>query len=242
MHQPLVCLLLNKGDEAGVRLFRSLQNEGVTTLKMISAEELVYASRVNAGVKDGKAYFDIQLQNGLVLNNKNVKACLNRVSFLPLEHAERFQPEDRQYVSQELTAIFTFLFSCMPNQLFNSATGMGLSGRSRGRLQWLELARLAGFETINFNFGRNSFNDLTSLPTPSDTAILYFNGKCYGPVLPVDLLLEDLCTQLGLLSEERVLEIYIRTINGRWAFVGANTLPAFNSVYANFLPDLKMLL
>ena len=110
----MVCVLLNRDDVPGLWLFRSLQSTGRKDLKLISAEELVYAPSFQCGFQNGKAFFSLSLPNGFVFSNQTVSAVINRIQTLPLQHVQWFKTEDQEYVKTELTATFVFLFSILP--------------------------------------------------------------------------------------------------------------------------------
>lgn len=167
----MVCILLNKDDPSGLWLSRSLQQTGRKDIKLVSAEELVYAPYFCCGFQNGKVFFDIRLANGFVFSNDTVSTVLNRIYYLPLQHIQQFKQEDRPYVESELTATFTFLFSILPGQIFNETTGQGFCGKRRSGLEWMQLAQKAGFEK---------------------TALLYQNKELQTDSIPNEGILQSL--------------------------------------------------
>jgi len=237
-----ICLLLNTNDQPGVWLFNRLRKSLGADIIMVSVDELIHASRFCCGLKNGKPFFSILLQRGLELNEHNFKAFLNRVQYLPLKHIQQFKKEDQAYVSQELGAVFTFLFSIMPNQLFNKSTGTGLNGRQRSQLEWLVLASKAGFDTpeLLYEHQRFQYHDFSRHST-TDT-VLFFNNRCFGKNMNEHSLLWKHCEQFGRLSGEKILELYVREVDHSFQFLGANLIPTFNGAGDDFLHELKTLL
>lgn len=238
----LVCLLLNTDDEAGLRLLGALKKAGVKDIQLVTAEELIYAPRFCCGIKNGAPFFSIGLHNGQELNGENVAAVLNRIRYLPLQNAQQFRAEDRAYVVQELPAIFTFLFSILPGQLFNKSNGNSLNGRCRSALEWQLLAGNAGFDTGALWFEQHELKQL-GLQTGSPVkAVLFFNGKCFGNGITQDAVLYQQCLALGKASGEKILEIYVQELNEGNRFLGANLVPSFQGAGADFIHELKTLL
>lgn len=237
-----ICLVLNTDDAPGIWLFNRLQETVGINILMVSVDELIHASRFSCGYKNGKPFFSILLQRGLELTHDNIQTFLNRVQYLPVKHLVRFKNEDQGYVNQELSAVFTFLFSIMPNGLFNHSTGMGLNGRQRSQLEWLLLARKAGFDTIEVLYEHQQLQ-YGGLGAHSNViTVLVFNNKCFGQNLPGDSRLTKYSEALRILSEEEILELYVREVDERFVFLGAALIPTFKSGGDEFLEELKTLL
>jgi hypothetical protein len=209
---------------------------------MVSVDELIYASRFSCGLKNGKPFFSILLQRGIELTHENTRSFLNRVQFLPLKHIEGFKREDQGYVNQELSAVYTFLFSIMPGRVFNRSTGMGLNGRQRSQLDWMVLASKAGFDTIEVLYEHKHFQTGDLSTAPNAISVLVFNNRCFGNNLPKNLLLVKCCNALLTLSEEQILQVYVREVDDRFQFLGVTLIPKFTEVGEDFLHELINLL
>ncbi len=235
----MICILLNKDDQPGLWLSRLLLQSGRKDIKLISAEELVYAPYFCCGFQNGKAFFDIRLHNGFVFTNDTVFTVINRIHYLPLQHVLQFKQEDRLYVEAELTATFTFLFSILPGQIFNKITGQGFCGKWRSELEWMLLAQKAGFEkSILLYQNKELYNQPVSTEGMIES-ILFFNNKCYGSIKENYGKAEEYCLMLGQLSGERILEIYFRIIDSKVFFVDAKTIPSFHNAGVDFINDLN---
>ena len=143
----MVCILLNSDDASGKWLAHSLKQVSDKPIKMISAEELVYAQDFTCGFRNGQAFFSITLHSGFCFRCDTTNTVINRINYLNLQHLSQFKEEDRDYVRSELQAIFTFLFDALPNNLFNQSSGRGLCGALRSATEWKLLAIKAGFNT-----------------------------------------------------------------------------------------------
>jgi hypothetical protein len=233
----MVCILLNKDDQRGLWLSRLLQQTGRKDIKLISAEELVYAPDFSCGFKNGKAFFNITLPNKFVFSNDTVSKIINRIQYLPLQHLQQFKEEDRLYVEAEFTATFTFLFSILPGNIFNQTTGMGFCGRRRSQLEWLLLAQKAGFEKTELLY-QNKELYTEPVSTKSEIkSILFFNNKYYGSEDNNEA--GELCMKLGQLSGEKILEIYFNATDNKLFFVEAKTTPSFQNADIDFITDLN---
>lgn len=236
-----VCLLLNTDDAPGIWLFNRLKQALGAGILMISVDELIHASCFSCGYKNGKPFFSILLQSGLELTHDNIDTSLNRVQYLPVEHVMRFKQEDQGYVNEELNAVFTFLFSIFPNGLFNQSTGMGLNGRQRSQLEWMQLAVKAGFDTVELLYEHQQFQWADLGVDSSMVTMLVFNNKCFGN-FPAASSLTEYGRALCKLSGEKILELYVREVDNRFVFLGAALIPTFHGAGDDFLDELKALL
>jgi hypothetical protein len=224
----MICILLNTDDVAGIRLSRLLQRVMSKQVKLISADELVYASSFNCGFNNEKAFYSVQLHNNFLFSNQTVTAVINRIEYLPKAHLQQFILQDKAYVAQELDAVFVFLFSLLPN-IFNKPTVQGFCGKRLSQMQWLQLAYKSGFRTQPFYYESKI---LQAVPPPN-------NGKCYG--LSNDLqytAAKNCCQKLGKLSEETILQIWFWLQNGQPYFAHAHTQPDFENISEEFINDV----
>lgn len=237
----MTCVLLNRDDTPGLWLFRSLQTAGRKDLRLISAEELAYAPSFGCGFRNGKAFFSILLQSGFEFSNETVSAVINRIQVLPMQQAQRFKEEDREYVQTELTAVWVFLFSILPNVVFNATTPAGFCGRIRSPIEWTLLARQSGFETQEIVYEHQTLQHFPGTRTPSFT-ILYFHQKCYAPAFLRHPLAVECSLLLGKLSGEKILEITLGITGNKPFFIAASTHPSFQNIGNDFIADLNLLL
>lgn len=235
-------MLLNTDDAPGIWLFNRLQERIGNGIIMVSVDELLHASRFCCGFKNGKPFFSILLQRGLELTDDNCHRFLNRVRYLPFNHIGKYKTEDQSYVTQELGAIYTFLLAIMPHGLFNNATGAGLNGRQRSHLEWMVLANKAGLDTIELLYEHKAFHYKEFGYDSNTITILVFNDKCFGKNISEYSLLQKSCKRLAMLSEEKIIELYVRKAEDRFEFLGANLMPTFHGAGEDFLSELKTLL
>ena len=237
----MVCVLLNNNDAPGLWLSRSLQKLGRKNIKLISAEELVYAPSFRCGFQNGKAFFNLQLHSGFVFSNQTVTSVINRIQQLPLQHIQSFIMEDREYASTELNAVFVFLFSILPNNIFNATTVRGFSGKRRSLLEWTMLAQQSGFKTTEIIYQNDQLQNSIDAEN-SLQSILVFNEKCYGDGRNNFPQAAACCVSLGKLCNEKILEIWFYDEDGNTLFVSAGTQPSFKNVTPDFINDVNKLL
>ncbi|WP_336514166.1 hypothetical protein [Pollutibacter soli] len=211
-------------------------------IKLISAEELVYAPVFDCGYQNGKAFFSVELASGFVLSDQNVTATINRISHLPLQHVERFKTEDREYVSAELISNFAFLFSILPHIVFNNTSPSGFCGRVRSDIEWLLLAKKAGFETSAFVYENKITDKLSPVKNDALKNLLYFNGRCYGDNAVLSSSAVTICKEFGEISAENIIEIWFYEDEKRLHFHSATVHPSFHNAGTEFIDDLNSLL
>ena len=238
----MICILLNSDDNSGLWLARCLQQVSAQTIKLISAEELMYAPSFNCGFRNGQAFFKIKLQNGFDFNNENISAIINRIAYLPLQHLQQFKPDDRNYVQAELTAIFTFLLSSFPNSLFNTASGRGLCGAERSVLEWKILAKKAGFSIDEMLYQEKEMHIHQSADGATIFVVVVLNDNCYLQKNHLPGVIRTACLNFLKLSGEKILEIYCQLINDKPHFLSVAIRPSFKNINQNFIEDLNKLL
>lgn len=237
----MICILLNKEDVAGLKLSRLLQKAGRTDIKLIAAEELVYAPSFSCGIRNGKAFFSLQLTDGFVFSNETVSAVINRIQRLPSGHIQRFAAADRDYVKAELDAIFVFLFSILPNSIFNKSTPAGFCGRHRSAAEWQLLAGQSGFATGEMLYQHKQLQT-SAVPAGKIKTLLSFRGGCYGSAAVDHTAAAQCCTKLGQLAGENILEIKFWEDDGQLVFASAATQPSFENLDADFINAINSLL
>jgi hypothetical protein len=238
----MICFLLNREDLAGRWLFRSLKTAGRKDIKLIFAEELVYAPTFNCGFQRGKAFFSLVLNDGFVFSDNTVGTVINRINHIPTEHVARFKSEDRDYVLSELSASFVFLFSILPNIVFNKTTPAGFCGRKRSQLEWMKLAKKAGFEIDPLLFQNKKFEDSGRVNDKNPCSVLYFKNKCYEIERERNPLINESVQMLGELSGENILEVWFNRENEKLHFLKVSTQPSFRQIGNDFIEDLNKLL
>ena len=238
----MVCVLLNNDDAPALWLSRSLQHSGRKNIQLISAEELVYAPFFRCGFQNGRAFFYLQLQSGFIFSNQTVSSVINRIQQLPLQHIQSFKMNDREYASTELNAVFVFLFSLFPNNIFNETTVRGFCGKRRSLLEWTILAQQSGFKTTEIIYQNNQLQNFINVENNTLQCILVFNEKCYGRVTNNFPQAAGCCLSLGKLCNEKILEIWFYEQDEEIFFVSALTQPSFKNVTPDFINDINNLL
>jgi hypothetical protein len=237
----MICILINKEDFSGVKLSRLLLNAGRRDIKLISAEELVYAPSFSCGFKNGKAFFSIRLTNGFVFSNETVTSVINRIQQLPYSHLQRFTAADQGYVKAELDAVFVFLFAILPNSIFNKSTPAGFCGRQRSAVEWQLLAAESGFETAPVVYQEKLLQ--TTVPAKERLqSILVFNNSCYGNAVRLFPQAAAYCTQLLQRSGETILEIWFWEQDDALFFADASTQPSLENADSNFIQHVNSVL
>lgn len=238
----MICVLINTDDNSGLWLARSLKQRCAKPVKVITAEELVYAPFFSCGFKNGQAFFTIRLHTDLQLCSSADFTFLNRISYLPDKHLAYFKEVDRDYVRSEQQAVFTFLFSILPNSLFNMATGRGLSGVQRSLFEWKMLARQVGFRMAETVFENKQLYQEKVNSTDGVFYLVAFRGKCYGKKTADCAKAGRLAIALQERSSEKILEVGLQVIGDDVFFETATITPGFRDVNESFLNDLQKLL
>lgn len=235
----MICILLNNDDGPGLWLARWLRRKKANEVKVISAEELLFASSFSCGFHNGQAFFSLSLQSGFLFSNTTVSTVLNRINYLPSQHLAYFKEEDRNYVQAEQQAIFTFLFSILPNPVFNSSSSLGLSGAFRTQWSWQLLAKRAGLSIAEMIY---TGKKLYSSRTQSETFfVLVFGEKCYSQSPHLTDKLTEQLQRLRCLCSEKIIEVELSANSSGVFFKTATTKPNFTQINESFLHDLMLL-
>ena len=242
MADSMVCILLNNDDVSGLWLARCLQQLSAQTIKLISAEELMYAPSFTCGIHNGQTFFKINLQNGFEFTNKNSSTIINRIGYLPLQHLQQFKQEDSNYVQAELMATFVFLFSSFRNPVFNTASGRGLCGAERSAAEWAMLAGKAGFCSDEMLYEEKEMYIHQSAGSATTFLVVVFNNRCYLQTDHLPVVIEKSCLKLLQLSGENILEVYCHMESENVHFLSAALLPSFKNTNHNFIDELNKLL
>jgi hypothetical protein len=99
---------------------------------------------------------------------------LNRLVSVPDEMLRPAHPQDRDYVTQELTAFFLSWLYSLPPPVLNRPAPHGLCGSWRHRSQWVWLAARAGLPTPSYrqtSFDPGNERDWQESLLPPDTPV-----------------------------------------------------------------------
>jgi hypothetical protein len=232
-------ILLNTNDTPAIWLYHQLRKQGFTEIEMVTAEELLYNKKLFLQMAGGKAIYRIELADGRVLCNDTCKGFINRIKYLPYGLVQTFAGGERNYVSQEVQAMFHYWFASLSNVLFNTCTTNGFSGSIKSKIEWLMLAKTAGFTTLPFFQNTVTSvmgDDVSSLPL---TELLCFNQKVFSLLpLPANNIINQ-CIQLQKLSGEQLLQISIYKKQDEWFFAEATADAQLHYGGRQFIEHIK---
>src|SRR5262249_16139083 len=113
-----------------------------------------------------------------LLNNRDISAVLNRISFLPRAWLNRISGPDRAYGIQEMAAFYLSWLHTLPGPKLNPPTPQGLCGNIRHPSAWVKLAVASGLP--GHAFRQSSEDDPAAswlIPRRSATSTIYVVGK-----------------------------------------------------------------
>jgi hypothetical protein len=216
-------------DASAVWAYHGLRMRGLNPVELITTDMLTTNARWQHTVGIDGANINITLADGRVIDNRNVRGVINRITHVPLQHLSG--APDFEYATQEYTALFMSWLRALPGPIFNDVDCQGLSGAWRHASEWVWLANQAGLPTTSYT--QSSHDDVDDtvqlrriLPegTPTTMAITV-GDRVFGPNLPPAI--SRACRELARLARTPLLGIELAIGNSpdSWTFAGATPMP-----------------
>jgi hypothetical protein len=220
-------VLCSAQDVSGLWAFQGLQLCDLRPIELVTAEMLPYSLRWEHTLGASDPSISITLVDDRVIKNGAVRAVLNRLTHVHLQHLAGAQ--DYDYVMQEYTAFFmTWLFA-LPQPVINRADAQGLCGAWRHISEWVWLAGRAGLPTTPYRQTSTDQIDeavemrrLHPVGTPTVGAIVV-GDRVFGPSFPPEI--REACFRLTQLSKTALLGIeFTASASGSgWTFFRSDT-------------------
>lgn len=220
-------------DASAIWAYQGLRRRGLNPVELVTAEALTTNVRWEHTVGIDGANINITLADGRVIDNRNIKGVLNRITHVPLGHLSG--APDYEYATQEYTALFMSWLRALPAPMFNDVDSQGLSGAWRHASEWVYLANQAGLPTAAYT--QTSHDDIDDtvqlrrlLPKDTPTSMVITVGdKVFGPYMPPAV--SRSCRELARVSRTPLLGIELAAGNSPYAWTFASATP---------MPDLRM--
>jgi hypothetical protein len=209
--------------------YQGLKDRGLEPIERVTADVLAQARFVHRIGGQG-VNVEIDLPDGRKLLSDRIRGTLNRLMYPPQASLLLIDPVDRDYVVQEMTAIYMSWINALPGQVMNPATPQCLSGHVRHISEWIWLAGKAGLPAPIYRQSSRSpsahYSVNVRLPgTPRELATVFIVGQYrVGAVAPQHII--EGCHKLAEISRTPLLGIEFSVGAGNeWAFAGVTTFP-----------------
>jgi hypothetical protein len=222
-------VLCEPSDSSALWAFQGLRQRGLAPIELVSPEVLSYSLGWEHRISNGSSTLEITLAGDRTISSETTRGVLNRLYALPVRMWERAGKDDRDYVTQELTALFLSSLHCLPCPVVNRPTPQGLCGRWRTESEWVSLAARAGLRTPRFR--QSSLDRIDEMkgdkrlldPQSPRRTVIVVNGEAIGAREEAEW---AACTNLALVSETSLLGIdFVTDARGAWVFAGASPTP-----------------
>ncbi len=216
----MIVILCHPGDAAALWLGETMQHLRVSGVELVAVEQLVFSRRIVYRLSDAGDSGSIVLADGRTLRPEAITGLVNRVQYLPTQHFARAAPEDRAYAEAELSAFLLAWINGVAGRVINPPLPFALG---RGTFPMPTVVHLASMAGLPTQVWRTSVadGDGQSLPMRPTHAVLVFDGRLFGPLLPRRL--QDGCRQLALLLGVSLLQVELHQSSEHgWRFVNAS--------------------
>src|SRR5262245_22522025 len=118
-------VLCEADDAAALWAFAGLRARGLDGLALVSPQALVCPLRSVRRVGADGADFEIAVADGRVLDSREVRGALNRVSVVPIDHLGG-AGADARYAAEETRSLVLSWLAALGSTALNRATPRGL--------------------------------------------------------------------------------------------------------------------
>jgi len=221
-------LLCSGSDLPGMWAFHALRGGALPSLELVTIESLADCSDWEHRVGASGDRISFRLPDGRTIDDSQIEGVLNRLVFPPQELISRAVPADRDYVQQEMTALYLSWLYGLSCPVLNRPTPQGLAGRWRHASEWALAAHRAGFDVPVYEQTESGPADRGGVsfagPGESVTQVVVLDGEVFGSVLPERI--RDSCRELADICEMGLLGIdLLFSLIGGWSFASATPLP-----------------
>jgi hypothetical protein len=222
-------VLCDASDASAVWVCQEMRSRGVAPLELLTADDLALADYWEHRI--GKDRTRIRFRAGaLDIDGERLHGVLNRLYTVPVPHWQSKQKSDRDYVQQELVALFLSWLHGLPCPIINRPTPQGLSGQWRCESEWIWLARQAGLAVAPY---RQSSDDRIDemkgerrlIPAGAAVQTVIVAGDAApGAAAPPPVIAG--CKRLARIAGTELLGVdFIAGAAGPWTFAGASPMP-----------------
>lgn len=221
-------VLCEPNDIPALAVYRALKSRGSAAVEVVTPELLSYSLTIEHRVCTSATSVDIRLGDGRRISDETVTGVLNRIYSVPVHLWSRSPAADRDYVRQELTALYLSWLYGLKCPVLNRPTPQGLSGRWRTESEWVALAHQAGLPTPVFRqSSRDGVDELQGQrrllrPGSVRDSVVVVGDAAFGRLSDR---FGDACCRLASLSETALLGVDLVASPGGWLFAGATPNP-----------------
>ena len=175
-------ILAHAGDETAVRVAASLlRRHSPADVRLVSAEEIVYAPRWDHRLGEGPVASWVTLHDGTVIGGEAPAVVFNRLRGIEMPQFAAASPADHEYAVMEMFALVLSWLKSLACPVINAPSPQGLGGPARGALAWQLLAAKSGLPTLPLRLTSSSRRyhapDLVFHPADSLGAALSAGGR-----------------------------------------------------------------
>jgi hypothetical protein len=222
-------VLCDASDAPAVWVYQEMRSRGVAPLELVTADDLALADYWEHRIAGGRASIRIRVGN-LDIDCAQLRGVFNRLYTVPIPHWRSAEQSDRDYVQQELVALFLSWLHGLACPVVNRPTPQGLCGQWRCESEWVWLAHQAGLPAAPY---RQSANDrinemkgerrLIPAGAPVQTVIVAGEAAAGATAPPAVI---AACRRLAAIAGTELLGVdFIAGAAGPWTFAGANPMP-----------------
>jgi hypothetical protein len=222
-------VLCDASDAPAIWAFQEMRARGITPLELVTADDLSLADYWEHRIVGGRASIRIRAGN-LDIDGGQLCGVFNRLYTVPIPHWRSAKQSDRDYVQQELTALFLSWLYALPCPVINRPTPQGLSGQWRPESEWVLLAHQAGLPVVPYRqSARDRIDEMKGekrlVPAGALVqTVIVVGDATAGAAAPAPVVAA--CRSLAKISGTELLGIdFIAGQAGRWTFAGANPMP-----------------
>jgi hypothetical protein len=222
-------VLCDASDAPAVWVYQEMRRRGVVPLELVTADDLALADYWEHRIAGGRASIRIRVGN-LDIDCAQLRGVFNRLYTVPIPHWRSAERSDREYVQQELVALFLSWLHALACPVVNRPTPQGLSGQWRSESEWVWLAHQAGLAVAPYRqSGRDRIDEmkgerrLVAAGALVQTVIVLGDAAC-GAAAPPPVVAA--CQRLAKISGTELLGVdFIAGAAGPWTFAGASPMP-----------------
>lgn len=188
---PVWLVISSLEDHSAAVMAERLRCHGLNPLIHAVTQELAWSTwnyRAEATARCSR----LTLPDGQVLDSATLRGVLNRLVAVPADELVQIRPEDRDYASQELTALYTSWLYGLPCPVINRPSGAGLCGAWPDRSEWLRQAFAAGLPASRYSL-RAGENPALLWSAPSEAVrdtmetVILLDGRAVDGRPPAEL-------------------------------------------------------
>ena len=218
-------MLCEPGDTPALWAVRELQRRGRFSVQVVSGAELARAASWEHRIVAGKPSTTIRLADGREISTARVRGVVNRLWQAPTQIAALATGADRDYITNELTALHLSWLGTFPRPVVNRPAPFGFAGPFLSPGHWAGMAAAAGLTPVTTSYSSEDEPWAFTLPAPDTRTCVVIGDDVFGPPLPPAL--QRGCVALARAAGASLLGIDFVPDGAALAFATANPLPDF---------------